>query len=68
MTHFRSINPAYFAFSNREDIREALSIAARGKVHCHHTVRGLSELEQYVDIAMQLKILHSFIVIEFTMK
>jgi len=34
---------------NRQDIREAIALAAAGKVSCFHTVRGLSELETVYD-------------------
>ena len=33
---------------NRQDAREALDIAARGKVKCHYSVKPLSELSQCV--------------------
>ncbi len=33
---------------NRQYIREAIALAAAGKVSCFHTVRGLSELETCV--------------------
>jgi len=34
---------------NRQDIREAIALAAAGKVSCFHTVRGLSELSTIYD-------------------
>ncbi|KLO12166.1 mannitol-1-phosphate dehydrogenase MPDH1 [Schizopora paradoxa] len=34
---------------NRQDIREAVALAAAGKVSCFHTIRGLSELETVYD-------------------
>lgn len=33
-------------YRNRQDAREALDIAARGKVKCHYTVKGLSDLKE----------------------
>lgn len=33
---------------NRQDAREALDIAARGKVKCYYVVKGLGDLKEYV--------------------
>ncbi|KAH0830125.1 mannitol-1-phosphate dehydrogenase MPDH1 [Lanmaoa asiatica] len=36
-----------FSFVSRQDVIEALELAARGKVTCHYTLRRLEELETY---------------------
>jgi hypothetical protein len=34
--------------SNRQDAHEALSIASSGKIQCHHEIKALSALSEYV--------------------
>ena len=47
-TVVKSINIVGSYVGNRQDAREALDIAARGKVKCHYAVKPLSALAEYV--------------------
>ena len=47
-TVIKSISILGSYVGNRQDAREALDIAARGKVKCHYSVKPLSELSQCV--------------------
>ena len=50
-TVVKSINIVGSYVGNRQDAREALDIAARGKVKCHYAVKPLSALAEYVVLA-----------------
>lgn len=47
-TVVKSINIIGSYVGNRQDAREALDIAARGKVKCHYVLKPLSALAEYV--------------------
>ncbi len=49
-TVVKSINIIGSYVGNRQDAREALDIAARGKVKCHYVLKPLSALAEYVHL------------------
>ena len=48
LTNYSSINVTNaVAYRNRQEVIEAMALAATGKVTCHYTIRKLEEIERY---------------------
>lgn len=42
---------SHLSYRSRQAVHEALALAARGRVRCHHVVRPLEEINRYVIIS-----------------